>query len=606
MYRVFLGLLFVSILVSGCTPTETPELSVEYNFSYVYVSQGMTHEATIADQDVSIRLASDGGIDTSGVVVTIHDLRTSYMIETADPRSRYLPSIQFEPRLDIPVQEISIVQYFSEQDPFIQVLEGDIPEGTEGEFLGVTSLGNLPSFLSRKILGNSVNLLFDVPPRFLEFGEVEVYRTPGTLSFMLDVPDTVLINRHPDLPAYSTQEKNTVVISLQTHTFETIETSILVYRAQFLLDEFLVAQSEDQLGIPVTGSEDDVIPTPIGIPEIDTDAFPAVDPRILGDCPESVHNQFSVIGPDGNSYRSWHPIIVEIDPSIRGGQLCSFAHEHGDPPHPKAPLPYFGYPAYQAGELDVIRQHEGYKVFTHVQGQRTGWDTQERKLINPDIDMQFWAHQGSWRESRPTDRFHDVGFWSQDSQGNLTEVYYLADTGEVSRNCPGQYRGARSRNIASVCDYSIEIWDFGGEVGTAWSSPVELVVTNPMNFMLGDPGNLQSIQFISTSEEICANSSSICDYILPFGHAESIWLGNERQLREANWQWSNLGGAEFFCTDFRGNRAEDLHCNDGEHGYLQQRVAAINYFGGISDIWDRTFEGIGDLLHLPYGAPGGN
>jgi hypothetical protein len=640
MYRLILGLLFASFLASACTPIETPEPIVEYNFSYMYVSQGMTHQTIVGGKEISLHLAHDGGLDTSGVVVTIYDIRTSYLIETADPRGRFLPSFQLEPQLDMPSQEISILQIPIEEEPFIQVIGDEIPEDIKGDFLGTTSLENLRSFLSRWILGNSVNILFEVPPSHLGIGNVEVYRTRGTLSFILVEPETTLPKSLPVLPTLSEQEKNTVAISLQTHTFETIETSTLVERAQVLIDEILIAQAEEQLGISVTGSDNDVFPSsecgegeelvtfeengtsisecrpkteaeidpssPTAVPEIDTDTFPAVAPLILGDCPESVHNRFAVVGPDRNIYRTWHPIIVELDPSIHESQLCSFAHEHGDPPHLEAPLPYFGFPAYHAGELHVIRQHEGYKVFTHIRGQRTGWDTQERSFVNPDMDMQIWVHQGSWSESRLTDRFHDVGFWSQDNAGNLTEVYYMADTGELFTNCPGQTHGGRSRLIASVCDVGNEIWDFGGAIGNVWWTPVQVVVTNPMNFMSGDPSIPQSIQLISTSEEICADSNSPCDYTLPFGHAESVWLGNMRKLKNANWQWSNVGGTEFLCTDYGGNRAEDWHCNEGEHGYLQQRVAAINFFGGISGAWDRTFEGIGDLLHLPFGAPGGN
>ena len=122
MYRLIFGFLFISILVSACTPVETPEPIVEYNFSYVYISQEMTHQAIIANKDVSIRLTSEGGIDTNGVVVTIYDLRTSYLIETADPRGRFLSAIQFEPRLDVPLQEILILQTPIEQDPLIQVI----------------------------------------------------------------------------------------------------------------------------------------------------------------------------------------------------------------------------------------------------------------------------------------------------------------------------------------------------------------------------------------------------------------------------------------------------------------------------------------------------
>ena len=636
MYRLIFGLLFISMLASACAPVETPSPIVEYNFSYVFVNQGMTHQTIVGGQEVSIRLASDGGIDTSGVIVTIYDLRTSYMIETADPRGIFLPAIQLEPRLDVPLQEITILQTPIEQDPFIQVVGEVIPEGIKGDFLGTTSLDNLRSFLSRWILGNSVNLLFQVPKSHVDLSDVEVYRTLGTMTFMLVVPESVNPQRSTVPSTLSAQEENTAAVSLLTHTFETIATSTLVERAQALRDEMQKVQAEELLGIPVTSSDSSpecsegeeliivnengasvaecrpttgaeiIPPSPTEIPGIYTDTFPVVDPMILGDCPDHVHDRYAVVGPDVNSYRTWHPITVKLEPSIPGSQLCSFAHEHGDPPHPEAPLPYFGFPAYHAGDLHVIRQHEGYKVFTHIRGQRTGWDTQERLFVNPDMEMQFWVHQGTWSDSRLTDRYHDVGFWSKDAVGNLTEVYYLADTGELYRNCPGQIQGGRSRSIASVCDYGIEIWDFGGQVGNVWSTPVQVVVTNPMNFMSGDPSILQSVQLISTSEEICADTYSPCDHTLPFGHAETIWLGNMRQLRNANWQWSNSGGSAFFCTDFRGDRVEDWRCSEGKQGYLLQMVAPVRFSGGISGDWDRTFEGIGGVLRLPFGAPGGN
>jgi len=127
MYRLIFGFLFISILVSACTPVETPEPIVEYNFSYVYTSEGMTHQAIIADKEVSIRLTNDGGIDTSGVVVAVYDLRSSYLIETAAPRGSFLPAIQFEPGLDLPLPEIFILQTDVDRDPLIHIFGGEIP-----------------------------------------------------------------------------------------------------------------------------------------------------------------------------------------------------------------------------------------------------------------------------------------------------------------------------------------------------------------------------------------------------------------------------------------------------------------------------------------------
>jgi hypothetical protein len=555
MYRQILGTVFVAFLLSACTPAETPVPLVEYSFTHSFVSDGTLHRVTIADQDVSIEIMSEGGTDTEGVVVTIHDFRNGYMIETADPRANFLPAIQFEPKLDVPLHEFSVQLASVDYDPNIQVLGGEIPADFRGEFLGATSLDNLRSFLSQWILGNSVNLLFDDPPSYLLLWDVEIYRTPGTLSFIIAVPETIQSKWLSDQSAFVGQDKNAITISLRTATFESVATTTLVENAQTVLDQFLIAQTDGQPGVPVTGSDiedistlecaeneelvtveqngttvtecqaiplTEIAPTPTeATPEVDTATFPAVDPLILGNCSESVHNRYAVEGPDGNEYRTWHPIVVDVDTSAGGGQVCSFAHEHGDPPHPDALSPYFGYAAYHADELDVVKDHEGYKVFTHIRGQLTGWGTREGESVNPDIDMQFWAHQGSSRNSRLSHRFHDVGFWSIDSLGNVTEVYYLADTGELNRNCPGE--GLGGRIVASSCDYSKEIWGFGGTVGEAWGSEVQVAVTNPMNFMLGDPDDLQSIQLISTSEEICANAAEPCDTLHPFGHPDTIW-----------------------------------------------------------------------------------
>ena len=43
-------------------------------------------------------------------------------------------------------------------------------------------------------------------------------------------------------------------------------------------------------------------------------------------CPIAVHNSYSVVGPDGKLYPTWHP---PVDP-VTG---CSFGHEHGRDPH---------------------------------------------------------------------------------------------------------------------------------------------------------------------------------------------------------------------------------------------------------------------------------
>ncbi len=52
-------------------------------------------------------------------------------------------------------------------------------------------------------------------------------------------------------------------------------------------------------------------------------------PTAYDTCPASLHREYSVIGPDGKLYPTWHPPTV-VDPAT--GQTCTFGHEHGDDP----------------------------------------------------------------------------------------------------------------------------------------------------------------------------------------------------------------------------------------------------------------------------------
>jgi len=52
-------------------------------------------------------------------------------------------------------------------------------------------------------------------------------------------------------------------------------------------------------------------------------------PSAQDSCPRSLHERFSVIGPDGKLYPGWHPPVV-TDPAT--GQPCTFGHEHGRDP----------------------------------------------------------------------------------------------------------------------------------------------------------------------------------------------------------------------------------------------------------------------------------
>jgi len=52
-------------------------------------------------------------------------------------------------------------------------------------------------------------------------------------------------------------------------------------------------------------------------------------PTAYDTCSAEFHRSFSVVGPDGKLYPSWHPPTA-VDPAT--GQRCTFGHEHGDDP----------------------------------------------------------------------------------------------------------------------------------------------------------------------------------------------------------------------------------------------------------------------------------
>jgi hypothetical protein len=662
MHKTLVGLIALTILISACA-LEQPNEIVDRDNLEVFVSEGEPILTTIAGRDISIVLDPNQDTDTNEVVVTLVNLGTAYLVETADPAGRYLPAAQLVLRSDQAPQQITIPQIKVNAGWSLRFVSHSNIQLLKGRLIGSIPLDQLNAFLAPKVYGRGVNIILQVPQTLEDFQEINVYRTPGTMTYLVASRSLSGSGGGSLLSMTQPSEVKLATVSLLAESLSSIEPTLLVEKAQTLQGGIYVANADSDVPLPNTGSEEEPTPLPqcaedevlifvekdgekvaecqeapwldqtpvptatleptlVGptptptlppptptltpLPVNYTETFTEVDSLILGDCPEWVHDRYTVTGPDGNTYRTWHPVTVPLEPSNPDSPMCSFAHEHGDPPHPQGPQPYFGYVAYHAGRVDLIKEHEGYKVFTHTHGQQTGWDTPELVLVNPDIDLQFWFHQGSWSESRLTERYRGVGFWSLDAGDRQTEVYYFADTGELSDKCVSQGKPGKTRAVASECDYGNEIWDFGGEIAGIWKTPVRVAVLNPMNFMRGNPNYLQSIELISTSDEICGVNFFTCDYKLPFGHANSIWLGNMRMLLDPELHWSNAGGSETLCTDVYGKRAADGFCQSQTRGYFLQRVATVNFYGGKSKVWDRTMDAIGDVLNLPNGAPGGN
>ena len=103
MRKLLVGLVSLSILISSCAPPQPEEVVVRDNLE-VYASEGESILATIAGHDISIVLDPNQDTDTNEVIVTLVNLGTAYLVETADPAGRYLPSVQLVQRSDEPLQ----------------------------------------------------------------------------------------------------------------------------------------------------------------------------------------------------------------------------------------------------------------------------------------------------------------------------------------------------------------------------------------------------------------------------------------------------------------------------------------------------------------------
>jgi hypothetical protein len=157
-------------------------------------------------------------------------------------------------------------------------------------------------------------------------------------------------------------------------------------------------------------------------------------PAAQDTCPRSLHEKYSVIGPDGKLYPTWHPPVV-VDPAT--GRECTFGHEHGRDPrgsdlyewvaaHFAAPgnERFSGIPFGQATEAleeypgAVKRQedHVGYKIeyandvpLTTAQGS-----------LGVTCDYLVRVHQGSHSADALSNNVHELLYASRCTDG--TEI----------------------------------------------------------------------------------------------------------------------------------------------------------------------------------------
>ena len=159
-------------------------------------------------------------------------------------------------------------------------------------------------------------------------------------------------------------------------------------------------------------------------------------------CTPEQHNRYSMVGPDGKRYNTWHP---PVDPSSG----CSFGHEHGrDPRGSKlysrtGPIP-FGL-ANEA--LDIWdpqnprhEDHYGHKVDWENDIQMVRRDGVSGALFSVKCNLLAKLHQGTHSKDAFTNNLHEMVYHLDCTDGtemHVTIMTAIGTAGQFNRTCDG-------------------------------------------------------------------------------------------------------------------------------------------------------------------------
>lgn len=159
-------------------------------------------------------------------------------------------------------------------------------------------------------------------------------------------------------------------------------------------------------------------------------------------CTKDIHDKYSVVGPDGLVYPTWHP---PVDPATG----CTFGHEHGRDPRGSSlyretgPIP-FGYANQQLDVYDPANpRHEDHF------GHKIEWANDVQLHFNSDAADQLFAitcdvlvklHQGTHSKDAFTNNLHELAYHLRCSDGvelHVTELTAIGTPGQFTRGCDG-------------------------------------------------------------------------------------------------------------------------------------------------------------------------
>ncbi len=314
--------------------------------------------------------------------------------------------------------------------------------------------------------------------------------------------------------------------------------------------------------------------TPTSAP---TGGLEPVAAEILGTCSAAVHDRYTVTGPDGQLYRTWHPPVVPVDAANPGGPTCAFAHEHGDDPTTSLAnpaLPAFGYINAVAGHPEA---HEGFKVFVANRGARND----EGRVAQTSTRIVF--HMGTGGVKRYTMPHHSLIFDLVAPDGHYVHVQGLADSKLVGSICDRD-RALQDSNPNNDVGRTVMVVKGAGcdveSVYEIWSMSLNIAnrVTVNVSTAAFDP--------ITTM-----NPADMTQLIYTYTQYPGDYHGCNRESYHGPVYWYNANGPTVYYTDAFGARVTN--------GPLKQEISKHSDIG-IPMSQDQTqFK-----LHAPQCVPG--
>jgi hypothetical protein len=160
-------------------------------------------------------------------------------------------------------------------------------------------------------------------------------------------------------------------------------------------------------------------------------------------CTPEVHNRYSVVGPDGKRYNTWHP---PVDPATG----CTFGHEHGrDPRGSKlygkvGPIPFgLANEALETWDPQNVRHedHYGHKIDWDNDIEFVRQDGVTGSLFTVKCNVLAKLHQGTHSKDAFTNNLHEIAYHLACTDGtemHITLMSAIGTPGGFTRTCDGQ------------------------------------------------------------------------------------------------------------------------------------------------------------------------